>query len=117
MVGMVTEKIFESALGIGSPWCIAGMNFDQSQRKLSIRIDFEVGSRFAVPGQAGEHPVHDAVTKTYRHLNFFQHECVLEVRIPRVKLPDGSVRQVSPAWAVKFSGFTVLFEAFVLLLA
>ena len=114
---MVTEKIFESALGIGSPWFIAGMNFDQSQRKLSIRIDFEVGSRFAVPGQAGEHPVHDTVTKTYRHLNFFQHECVLEVRVPRVKLPDGSVRQVSPAWAGKLSGFTLLFEAFVLLLA
>ena len=114
---MVTEKIFESALGIGSPWFIAGMNFDQSQRKLSIRIDFEVGSRFAVPGQAGEHPVHDTVTKTYRHLNFFQHECVLEVRVPRVKLPDGSVRQITPAWAGKLSGFTLLFEAFVLLLA
>ena len=114
---MVTEKIFESALGIGSPWFIAGMNFDQSQRKLCICIDFEVGSRFAVPGQAGEHPVHDTVTETYRHLNFFEHECVLEVRVPRVQLPDGSVRQVSPAWAGKLSGFTLLFEAFVLLLA
>jgi hypothetical protein len=70
---MVTEKIFETALGISSPWFIAGMNFEPQQRKLSIRVDFEVGSRFAVPGQAGEHPVHDTVTKTYRHLNFFQH--------------------------------------------
>ncbi|EQD66964.1 hypothetical protein B2A_00915, partial [mine drainage metagenome] len=26
-----------------------------------------------MPGQAGEHPVHDTVTKTYRHLNFFQY--------------------------------------------
>ena len=114
---MVTEKIFESALGISSPWFIAGMNFDQSQRKLNIRIDFEVGSRFAVPEQTGEHPVHDTVTKTYRHLNFFQHECILDVRIPRVKLPEGSVRQVSPPWAGKLSGFTLLFEAFLLLLA
>jgi len=113
---MVTEKIFEAALGISSPWFIAGMNFEPSQRKLRIRVDFEVGSRFAVPGQSGEHPVHDTVTKTYRHLNFFQHECELEVRIPRVKLPDGSVRQVNPPWAGKLSGFTLLFEAFVLLL-
>ena len=109
---MVTEKIFETALGISSPWFIAGMNFDQSQRKLNIRVDFEVGSRFAVPGQAGEHPVHDTVTKTYRHLNFFQYECVLEVRIPRVKLPDGSVRQVSPEWAGKLSGFTPAVRGF-----
>jgi transposase len=33
-----------------------------------------------------------------------------------VKLPDGSVRQVNPPWAGKLSGFTLLFEAFVLLL-
>ena len=53
---------------------------------------------------------HDTVTKRYRHLNFFQHECFLEVRVPRVKLPDGSVRQVEPPWAGKLSGFTLLFE-------
>ena len=74
---MVTEKIFEAALGISSPWYIAGMVFETDLRKLTIRVDFEVGSRFAVPGQRGEHPVHDTVTKSYRHLNFFQHECML----------------------------------------
>jgi hypothetical protein len=42
-------------------------------------VDFEVGSRFAVPGETGEHPVRDRVAKTYRHLNFFQHECEFEV--------------------------------------
>ena len=57
----------------------------------------------------GEHPVHDTVVKTYRHLNFFQHECVLEVRTPRVKLPDGTVELVKPPFAGKLSGFTLLF--------
>lgn len=113
---MVTEKIFEAALSISSPWFIAGMGFDEKRRKLNIRVDFEVGSRFAVPGHSGEHPVHDTVTKTYRHLNFFQHECELEVRVPRVKLPDGKVVQVVPPWAGKLRGFTLLLEAFVLLL-
>lgn len=54
---MVTEKIFEAALGISTPWFIAGTHFDPSQRKLNIRVDFEIGSRFAVSVQAGEHPV------------------------------------------------------------
>ncbi len=93
------------------------MGFDEKQRKLSIRVDFEVGSRFAVPGHTGEHPVHDTVTKTYRHLNFFQFQCDLTVRVPRVKLPEGKVLQVTPPWAGKLSGFSLLFEAFVLLLA
>lgn len=60
--------------------------------------------------------MHDTVTKRYRHLNFFQHECQLEVRVPRVKLPDGGVRQVEPGWAGKLAGFTLLFEALILTL-
>ncbi len=36
--------------------------------------------------------------------------------MPRVKLPDGSVRLIEPPWAGKLSGFTLLFEALVLCL-
>jgi hypothetical protein len=38
------------------------------------------------------------------------------VRVPRVKLPDGAVRQIEPPWTRKLSGFTLLFEALVLML-
>mgnify|MGYP001562733011 CR=1 FL=1 len=93
-----------------------GVDLDAAARTLTIRIDFVAGSRFAVPGVDGVHPVHDTVTKRLRHLNFFQHECTLEVRVPRVKLPGGSVRQVEPDWVGRLSGFTLLFEALVLAL-
>lgn len=83
---------------------------------LTVGIDFTAGSRLAVQGVAGAHPVHDTVIKTYRHLNFFQHECVLEVRTPRVKLPDVSVHLVNPPLAGKLSGFTLVFGALVLML-
>ena len=112
----MTDKLFEAALGIAAPWYVAGTDFDAQARTLTIRVDFKAGSRFAVPGAAGEHPVHDTVSKRYRHLNFFQHECFLEVRVPRVRLPDGAVRQIDPPWAGKLSGFTLLFEALVLML-
>jgi transposase len=112
----MTEKLFETALGISAPWFVAGTDFNAAARTLTIRVDFAPGSRFAVPSADGEHPVHDTVTKRYRHLNFFQHECFLEVRVPRVRLPDGAVRQIEPPWAGKLSGFTLLFEALVLML-
>ena len=70
------------------------MEFDETAKVLTLRVDFEPGSRFAIGGQEGAHPVHDTVTKAYRHLDFFQHECRLQVRTPRVKLPNGSVRLV-----------------------
>jgi transposase len=50
-------------------------------------------------------------------LNFFQHERVLQVRTPRVELPDGRVVLVKPPFAGKPAGFTLLFEALVLMLA
>jgi transposase len=110
----MTEKLFEAALGITAPWFVAGMEFQAAEHTLLIRVDFTPGSRFAVPGAQGVHPVHDTVSKQYRHLNFFQHECRLQVRVPRVKLPDGAVRLVEPEWAGRLSGFTLLFEALLL---
>lgn len=113
----MTAKLFETALGIAEPWSVASVNFDETTKVLTISIDFLPGSRFAVSGHEGVHPVHDTVSKTYRHLSFFQHECHLQVRTPRVKLPNGSVRLVEAEFAGRLSGFTLLFEAMILMLA
>ncbi|MDF8335605.1 helix-turn-helix domain-containing protein, partial [Novosphingobium cyanobacteriorum] len=110
-------KLFETALGITDPWRVAGVDFDAAKKVLTISVDFVAGSRFEVPGVAGAHPAHDTVAKRYRHLNFFQHECYLEVRVPRVRVPEGGIRQVEPDWAGKLAGFTLLFEALILALA
>lgn len=113
----MTAKVFEAALGIAAPWSVGGVDFDEATKVLTVQIDFRPGTRFAISGHEGVHPVHDTVPKTYRHLNFFQHECHLQVRTPRVKLPNGSVRLVEPDFAGRLSGFTLLFEALVLMLA
>ncbi len=110
----MTTKLFETALGIAAPWYINGIAFDVEKKTLAIHVDFVAGSRFALPGVEGAHPAHDTVTKRYRHLNFFQHECHLEVRVPRVRLPDGGIRQVEPDWAGRLAGFTLLFEALIM---
>ncbi len=111
------NQLFESALGIAKPWYVKGVDFDAAKKVLTISVDFAAGTRFPVAGAAGLRPVHDTQIKRLRHLNFFQHECFLEVRTPRVKLPDGKVVQVEPDWFGKLSGFTLLFEALVLAMA
>src|SRR5215472_376848 len=113
----MTNQLFAAALGISAPWFVQAVDFDAGQRRLTIHVDFVPGSRFAHPKAADEHKVHDTQIKRLRHLNFFQHECYLEVRVPRVKLPDGKVALVEPDWVGKLSGFTLLFEALVLMLA
>jgi transposase len=67
------EAIFTAALGVESPWFVESVAFDAEHKRLDIRLDFERGSRFEVDG--ARCPVHDTVEKSWRHLNFFQHEC------------------------------------------
>jgi transposase len=110
------NNIFAAALGINEPWFIENLSFDADKQLLSVHIDFNKGSRFSCPEMAGDHPLYDSRIKRYRHLNFFQHECYLEVRVPRVKLPDGHIVLIDPPWAGKLSGFTLLFEALILAL-
>lgn len=111
------NQIFEAAFGLAAPWFVQGVNFDADRKLLGIQIDFVAGSRFVYPGGEGTHPVHDTQGKRYRHLNFFQHECYLEVRVPRLQLPDGRVVFLEPEWAGNLSGFTLLFGDLILMLA
>lgn len=109
------KELFEKALGISRPWFIDNLEFDANNRRLDIHIDFEVGSKFEYNSEeeniSGKFGVYDTVEKTWRHLNFFQHECYLSCRVPRVKPEDDKVRQIEVPWAGKSNGFTLLFEA------
>jgi transposase len=109
--------LFQLALGLVPPWMVVDAKFDVDKKRLDIEIDFKTGGRFACPecGKA-DCPVHDTVKKTWRHLNFFQHEAFLHARVARIDCPDCGVRLVNVPWARPGSGFTLLFEAFVMAL-
>jgi hypothetical protein len=51
----MTEKLFETALGVSPPWYVAGVEFDGAPRSLRIQIDFTPGSQLAVAGVEGVH--------------------------------------------------------------
>jgi transposase len=55
--------------------------------------------------------------KRWRHLNFWQHPTYLSARVPRVQCPHHQVKQVTVPWARPESGFTLMFEAFIMALA
>jgi hypothetical protein len=43
--------------------------------------------------------VHDSSDKTWRHLDFFQHQAYLRARVLRVSCPAYGMRQIALAWA------------------
>ena len=115
------NKIFEQALNITSPWYVKDIKFSTEHKRLDIQIDFKKGSTFRYEskeeGIAGEFKAYDTIEKTWRHLNFFEHECYLHARVPRINPKDGCVRMIDPPWSGLSNGFTLLFEALVLQLA
>ena len=111
---MMTE-LFQQTLRIDSPWLIKSIDFDADKKRLDIYIDFKRGSTFSDPdistGKAKQYKAYDTIQKTWQHLNFFEYECHLHTRVPRIKRDDGKVRLISTPWQGKVSGFTLLFEA------
>ena len=114
---MDMSTLFSAALHIEKPWFVKNVDFDVKQKRLNIKLDFVKGSTFGISGIDGEYKAYDTIEKTWRHLNFFEHECYLTARVPRVKTPDDKIHLVEPEWAGFLNGFTLLFEALILQLA
>ena len=115
---MNTNEIFTLGLGLEHPWKLQNVRLEAEDDKkiLVIDVGFQRGYKFTDPDSGEPCPVHDTVERSWRHLNFFEHECYLRCRVPRIKTTRGKVRQVGVPWSRKGSGFTMLFEAYSMLL-
>ena len=95
--------LFQQALGLNAPWRVTDCTFQQ--RRLELHIDFAEGCAVRLRAvREGRLPVHDTETKTWRHLDFFEHEAYLTARVPRVRCPEHGVHLVAVAWARAQSG-------------
>jgi transposase len=110
--------LFQMALGLTPPWQVFASEFNPDKKRLDIRLDFPKGSTFTCPKceQAGL-KAYDTVEKSWRHLNFFQHEAYLTSRVPRIKCDTCGTLLIDVPWARPGSGFTLLFEAMIMTLA
>jgi len=114
---MDEKTVFGLALGLpGTPWEVKEVQFDLEKRRLDIHLDFPPGSRFMHPRTGKPAPVYDTLERTWRHLNFFQYECYVHAFVPRMDDESG-VNLAEVPWARPQSGFTLLMEALVVMLA
>ena len=120
---MEQKDLFQLALGLTEPWFVTDVRLDLVDEEkgrpgeLHLYLDFRPGGRFACAqcGSAGLE-VHDTMERSWQHLNFFQHLAWLHARTPRTRCGRCGVHLVSVPWARPNSGFTLLFEAFALML-
>jgi len=115
---MRDNDLFQLALGLAEPWFVERTEFDRNRGTLDIYLDFPRGAKFPCPECGADGcGLHDTDDKTWRHLNFFEHRTYLHARTPRTRCETCGVRTVAVPWSRAGSGFTLLFEAFVMILA
>jgi len=111
------------ALNITDPWFVSNLDFNAESKRLDVYIDFKKGSTFDYVDINNNNETisnlkaYDTKDKIWRHLNFFEHECYLHARVPRVKLPNGKTKLIKTPWEGLSNGFTLLFEALLVQLA
>ena len=113
------KSLFTMALGLEAPWHVDDVSFDAARKQIDFEVAFKPGSRFACPScGAGDQPVHDTRRRSWEHLRFFEHKAFVHAAVPRVACSQcGKTRQLTVPWARSGSGFTQLFDAFVIALA
>jgi len=114
---MTQQELFATALGLVAPWKVSRIEFSAAEKRLDIHLDFEPGSLFPCPKCQALGKAYDTSDDCWRHLNFFQHAAFLHARVPRCDCKScDTIRKGEVPWARPGSGFTLLFEAFVMAL-
>jgi len=114
-----SESLFTVALGLTPPWQVLDIQFDPEKGRIDFKVGFTTGAKFSCPScaEAGQ-GVHDTRHRTWRHLNFFQYQAFLHADLPRVRCSKcGKTTQVTPPWSRPGSGFSLLMEALMVVLA
>ena len=115
---MASSDIFTLGRGLTPPWRVIDQRLetDKQPHELHLAVAAEPGARFPCPTCGRLCKPHDWKKLSWRHLNFFQHTCIIPSRVPRTDCPDHGVLRINVPWARPGSGFTLLFELVALLL-
>ena len=106
--------LFTAALGLQPPWEVSKVDFNPAEGRLDLYVSRQRGSKHPCPKCEIECKVHDTQERTWRHLNFFQYRAYIHCDTPRIKCQTHGVLQVETPWSRPGSGFTLLFEAFMI---
>jgi transposase len=107
-------KLFETILGIQTPWRISRVALDTTGERVDLWAE-HADTRWPCPECQQELSCHDhADERVWRHLDTCQYQTFLHARVPRVDCPTHGVRQVRVPWAEARSRFTMLMERLVI---
>ena len=113
------EEMFAQSIGLEAPWRIEKAEFDEQSRAVHIYVTAEKNARYPCPECGEVHPRFDnEEERVWQHGDVVFFPCYVHCRRPRIKCGKcGKVHVVTAPWARERSRYTLLFEAYSMLLA
>lgn len=107
---------YQQLLGLVKPWKITDINLDVAEQRLDITLEWPRGRKAPCPECGRPCGLKDHLpARTWRHLDSMQFKTFLHCRIPRSECRTHGARTIRVPWAEAGSQWTLLFEAFAVL--
>ena len=112
------EEMFAQSIGIAEPWRIEGAEFSEEERAVHIYVTARKTSKYACPVCGEESPRYDDdEERVWQHGDVVFFPCYVHCRRPRVRCGRCErIHVVTPPWGRERSRYTLLFEAYAMLL-
>jgi transposase len=95
-----------------SPWEASDVDLQLEHSRVVIEVNFS-GRNATCPSCGASCPINDrAPQRQWRHLDTMNFKTIIRARTPRSSCPGCGVKTVEVPWAGKHSRFTLMFEAF-----
>ncbi len=90
---MNANELLTLGLGLTEPWKVVGQELDIEKQPSKLRLDIEAerGAFYPCPECGTPCKAHDFREFSWRHLNFFQHHCLIKARVPRIKCHEHGI--------------------------
>jgi len=114
------EEMFAQSIGLEEPWRIERAEFEEDSRQVHIYVKANKNAKYPCPECGNLHKRYDDEEdeRVWQHGDVVFFPCFVHCRRPRVKCDKGkSTHVVTAPWARKGSRYTLLFEAYCMLLA
>ena len=105
--------LYEKILSLSKPWSVDSIELNEADNSVHVNVTYD--------GNSGSCPVckkpctrYDTRSRTWRHLDTCQYKTFVHCNVPRANCVEHGVLQIDIPWAEKGSGFTLLFEAFII---
>ena len=115
---MDAEQLYESVLGVNSPWHVAEVRGTPSELRIGkcdeivVIIAHEEHLTCTECGSVCSR--HDSRVRRWRHLDTCEARTVIEAEVPRFRCTQHGVKQVAIPWAEGRVPYTKQFESYVI---